>query len=333
MNVLFIAGSLNQTRQMHAIAEQIGGIDAYFSPFYVTGPLVALQKMGLMEMSIAGKQLAGVCLDYLQEQNLPIDYGGTDRNYDLVVTCTDQFVPSNVRRRPVVLVQEGMLDPAGFLYRAHRALPWLVPTWMAGTAATGQSQLFTRFCVASEGYRDLFVERGIEADKIVVTGIPNFDNCKKYYDNDYPHHGYVLVCTSDARETFKSDDRIAFIEEAKRIAGERQLVFKLHPNEKHERAAREIHALVPDAIIETSGRAEEMVANASELICQYSSLAFVGIALRKKVHSYFDIEELKRLCPVQNASSAERIARVCRTVLDGIVLRRREHLFALQETP
>ncbi len=332
MNVLFIAGSLNQTRQMHAIANEIDGIDAYFTPFYVTGPLVALQKLGLLEMSIAGKQLAGVCLDYLREHDLAVDYGGNDRSYDLVVTCTDQFVPSNVRRRPMVLVQEGMLDPAGFLYRAHRALPWLVPTWIAGTAATGQSQLFSRFCVASDGYRDLFVERGLEADKIVVTGIPNFDDCKKYYDNDYPHRGYVLVCTSDARETFKSDDRIGFIENAKAIAGDRRIVFKLHPNEKHDRATQEIHAIVPDAIVETAGRAEEMVANASELICQYSSLAFVGLALGKKVHSYFDIEELERLCPVQNASSARRIARVCRTVLDGIVLRRREHLVALQET-
>jgi len=26
-----------------------------------------------------------------------------------------------------------------------------------------------------------------------VTGMPNFDNCSSYFQNDFPHRGYVLV--------------------------------------------------------------------------------------------------------------------------------------------
>ena len=32
----------------------------------------------------------------------------------------------------------------------------------------------TKFCVASEGYRDLFISKGVKPEKIYVTGIPNF---------------------------------------------------------------------------------------------------------------------------------------------------------------
>jgi hypothetical protein len=29
------------------------------------------------------------------------------------------------------------------------------------------------------GYRDYFIRHGVPADKILVTGIPNFDNCER----------------------------------------------------------------------------------------------------------------------------------------------------------
>ena len=37
--------------------------------------------------------------------------------------------------------------------------------------------------------------------------IPNFDNCRQYLDNDFPYQHYVLVCTSDARDTLKFENR------------------------------------------------------------------------------------------------------------------------------
>ena len=64
------------------------------------------------------------------------------------------------------------------------------------------------------------------------------------------------------------------------------------------------------------GNTEEMIANCAVLVTQFSSTAYVGLALGKEVHSYFDVEELARLCPIQNGStSAHRIAEVCRQLL------------------
>ena len=60
-----------------------------------------------------------------------------------------------------------------------------------------------------------------------------------------------------------------------------------------------------------------MVANCDELITQFSSLAFVGIVLDKKIHSYFDVEELYRLTPMQNGgTSAQNIAELCRGLIE-----------------
>ena len=48
---------------------------------------------------------------------------------------------------------------------------------------------------------------------------------------------------------------------------------------------------------------------------QYSTLAYVGLALGKEVHSYFDLDDLRRLMPDQHGRAAEKIARVCREVV------------------
>jgi hypothetical protein len=90
---------------------------------------------------------------------------------------------------------------------------------------TGLSGMYDAICVASDGYREHLIERGADPDKIHVTGLIHFDNCKQYLDNDFPHRGYVLVCTSDGRETWKNDDRQALIARALRMAAGRQLVF------------------------------------------------------------------------------------------------------------
>jgi hypothetical protein len=169
--------------------------------------------------------------------------------------------------------------------------------------------------VASQGYRELFIQRGAPAERLVVTGVPNFDDCHAFLQNDFPHHGYVLVCSSDSRETFKLDDRSAFIRRALQIADGRQLIFKLHPNENVVRARREIARLAPEASVFAEGPTEAMIANCSVLVTQWSSVAFVGLALGKEVHSSHPMAELQRYMPEQNRSAAERIARVCEEVL------------------
>ena len=139
-------------------------------------------------------------------------------DYDIVITCSDVVMPRNIRDKKVVVVQEGMTDPERFWFWARKILP-IVPRWAAGTAWTGASNLYDRFCVASPGYRDLFVRKGADPEKIVVTGIPNFDDCARYRDNSFPHRDYVLCCTSDTRETLKLDNRKRFIRRAREIAG------------------------------------------------------------------------------------------------------------------
>jgi hypothetical protein len=47
--------------------------------------------------------------------------------------------------------------------------------------------------VASEGYRGHFESRGVPGERMAVTGMPNFDDCRRYLRNDFPHRGYVLV--------------------------------------------------------------------------------------------------------------------------------------------
>jgi hypothetical protein len=300
---------------MHQIARELSEHEHAFTPYYCDGLLELARRAGLLEFTIAGEKLLRRCLDYLERERLPLDPGGLRGGYDLVLTCSDLVVPRNTRGRRVVLVQEGILDPEGWSYRLWRRFRFL-PRWLAGTATTGLSLSYDRFCVASEGYREHFLARGVPPERLVVTGIPNFDDCRRYLENDFPHRGYVLVCSSDARETFKRDDRAAFLRRCLEIAAGRPLVFKLHPNENAERARREIQAVAPQALVFQSGSAEEMIANCEVLVAQYSSTVFVGLALGKECHSYWDLAELRRLLPIQNGCAARRIAAVCRQVLD-----------------
>ncbi len=120
------------------------------------------------------------------------------------------------------------------------------------------------------------------------------------------------ACTSPLREIFRREDRKAFIRRAVELAGHRRLIFKLHPNENIERATREISRHAPGAMVFTTGSAEEMIANCDVLVTRFSSTAFVGLALGKETYSDFDLDELRRLMPVQNGSAAFRIGQVCR---------------------
>lgn len=313
--ILFICGSINQTKQLHKVATHLPEYEHWFTPYYADGVLELLRKMNLLEFSIVGNKLMKRCLDYLRAYDLQIDFQGKQDDYDLVVTCSDLIMPRNIRRKKVVLVQEGMTDPENLWYHLWKMFPFL-PRWIASTSTTGLSGMYDRFCVASEGYRDLFIRKGAPAERIVVTGIPNFDNCKEYLNNDFPYKHYVLVCTSDMRETYKYENRKKFIERALRIANGRQLIFKLHPNENVERATREINRYAPGALVFTSGNTEHMIANCDVLITRYSTTVYVGLALGKECYSDFDIEELKRLTPIQNGgTSAAAIADVCREVL------------------
>lgn len=313
--VLLLCGSLNQTTQLHQIGRELPDWDLTYTPFYGTGLVELFCRFGLAESTIAGEKLRQRSLSYMESHGLAVDFGGRRGNYDLVIACSDLAIPANILGIKLAVVQEGILDPERLGYRMATRFPFL-PRWVAGTAMTGQSGAYDRFFVASEGYRQHFIERGADPDTVIATGIPNFDNCASYLRNSFPYRGYVLVCTSDARETFKWDSRYRFLRRVEKIARGRPVVFKLHPNEAVFRATREIHSVFPQAKVFSSGSAEEMIANCEALVTQYSSTVFVGLALGKEVHSYFDLDELRRLAPLQNGgTSAAQIAQSCRELL------------------
>lgn len=314
---LLICGSLNQTTMMHRVGQELTGVDCQYTPYYADGMIGWLNSKGLLDFTIMGRgsNFLKQTIDYLHDHRLPLDHEGQTGDYDLVITCSDLIVQRNIRGLPIVLVQEGMTDPETKLYQVVKK--WGLPRWLASTATTGLSLAYRKFCVASEGYRDHFHRKGVPLERLVVTGIPNFDNCAAFLDNDFPLRHYVLVCTSDTRETFKKDDRPEFLERVRRIAAGRPVVFKLHPNENVERSTAEIHAIFPGAPVFHQGRTEHMIANCDVLVTQFSTVVYIGLALEKECYSYFPMDELQRLLPVQNGGrSAANIADVCREVLE-----------------
>jgi hypothetical protein len=309
--ILFIGGSLNQTTMLHRVAQELADHECYFTPYYCDGSILKLlERNGFLDFTPIGGRHKLRTEDYLRKNDLRVDYGGTRHDYDLVVTSSDLLIQKNIRRKNVVLVQEGMTDPENIMYFLVKHLG--LPRYLASTSTTGMSDAYVKFCVASDGYRDLFIQKGGRPEKLVVTGLPNFDNLKQYLTNTFPLRQYVLVATSDARETYKLDNRRRFLKKCLRIADGRPLMFRLHPNERTDRARSEIEKYAPGSLVFTSGSTEEMVANCDVLITQYSTVVYVGLALGKECHSYFDIETLRRLLPVQNnGTSAANIAHVC----------------------
>ncbi len=315
-NILFICGSINQTTMMHKISQYFFADNCYFTPYYSDGLIKLLAEKGLLDKTVLGGQFKLKTIEYLTTNNLTIDPDGKNFNYDLVFTCSDLIIPKNIIGKKIVLVQEGMTDPENILF--HLVKKFKFPTWAAGTSATGISDAYTKFCVASHGYKALFIRKGVKPEKIVVTGIPNFDNCEKYLDNDFPYKNFVLAATSDFRETLKYENRKKFIQGCLLIANKRQLIFKLHPNENHERAEREINKIAPNALVFKDGNTNHMIANCETLITKYSSVVFIGLALNKEVYSMLNIDQLKRLLPLQNGGrSARNIAIVGKSLLEN----------------
>jgi len=314
-NVLLICGSLNQTTQMHQVSQQLAEFQCYFSPFYADGIEDFAAQQGWLDRTALGGRHLTDTQAYLAENHLPVDYRGEGREYDLVVTCSDLIVPHNIRHKRLVLVQEGITVPERFSYHLVRNFNFM-PRYIANTAATGLSDAYDLFCVASEGYRELFIHKGVRPEKIAVTGIPNFDNLTENIENKFPYHEHVLVATTPFRENMQFENRTAFLQRCVQLAAGRQLIFKLHPLEDAERARREILRMAPQALVLTSGNVNPMIANASVVITQQSTCTYVALALNKETYSQLDIHELERLMPLQNkGDSARRIAALCNQVI------------------
>lgn len=317
--ILFITGSLNQTTQMHQVASNLADYDCYYSQLFGDNPILKMAvKAGLTENSILSGVFRQQSEQYLKEHNLPNDYRAEvyGNQYDLVVICTELIVPYRFKNTKTIFVQEGMTDPFSLWSRIVNAFG--LPPYLASTSLNGSLNRCDVYCVASEGYKDKFSQGKTKREKIVVTGIPNFDNAESFLHNDFKERGYVLVATTDIRECYGIDNRKKFIRRCAHIANGRRLIFKLHPNENHARAAREIKKYAPaGSLVYTNGNLNAMIANCSVLITQFSSVVYLGMALGKEVHSYFDLGELKKLLPIQNGgASAKNIADVCKKYIE-----------------
>ena len=314
--VLLICGSLNQTTMMHQISKYLIDCDCYFTPYYADGIVNSIIPTGLLDWTILAGSRKASAIQYIKDNKLNVDHYGAANDYELVITCSDLIIPKNIKRKKIVLVQEGMTNPKNL---GFYLVKWFkMPTYFGDTASTGLSDAYDIFCVASQGYKDFFIDNGVNPSKIKVTGIPNYDNCAVYYNNTFPHKNYVLVATSDTRECYMYENRKKFIENALIIANGRQLIFKLHPNEKVDRAVKEINTYAPEALVFPTGNVHEMIANCNVLITRFSTVVYTGIALNKEVYSYFKLSELKKTAPLQNSgSSAYNIALECLNLLNS----------------
>jgi hypothetical protein len=221
---LFILGSPNQTSQMFQIYQELkGDFDGYFTQFF---PHSRLEKfavhIGLLENTIIDGRFRKKSEDFVREHNLNYDYGGFKNmgKYDLVFMCTDAIYPEVARRSKSIFVQEGMVDPLDTWSKWVNKMG--LPAYFAGTTSLNGSRNGPDvYCVASEGYKQHFSSLGTQADKIIVTGIPNFDHCQSFLNNPFPYRDYVLVCTTDMRETFRRENRPEFIRQSVKIAAGR----------------------------------------------------------------------------------------------------------------
>ncbi|HVW95383.1 MAG TPA: hypothetical protein VHA56_05415 [Mucilaginibacter sp.] len=310
---------MNQTSQMHQISEHLKDYDCWFSQLFADTPfLKAIVKYTpFADGTVLKGQFRAKSESYLQAQGLQIDYQGIKNQYDLVVYCSDMVIAEKFKHTKTVWVQEGMIDRHRLLTGLVKSLK-LPPYFTGDTSLNGSTNVCDIYCAASEGYKNYFAANGTDRSRLIVTGIPNYDNHFEYLNNDFPFRDYVMVATSDMRETYKFENRPAFIKHAIKIANGRKMLFKLHPNEKFDRAEAEIRKYAPvGTMVYQSGNTSHMIANCNELITQYSTVVYTGIALGKKVHSYFDVDMLKQLAPVQNGgTSARNIAAVCRAYLE-----------------
>lgn len=314
--ILFICGSLNQTTILHKISKYLGAYDCYFTAYYGDTWIKWMSENGKIEYTITGYKSRFWCEEYLTDNGLQNDYRGEKNKYDLVMSCSDMIVPNNVKNIKSILIQEGTLTPENWRYHTVRALNW--SRTLADTSMFGLSFSYDKFCVFSEGYKKIFVRKGCDPDKIVVTGVPNFDNVwEDYGNNNFPHKNYVLACTSYIRESKLPEDRIGFIKKTVALSEGKQVIFKIHPKEDLERAVREVKEYAPNALVYTSGNTEEMIANCDVLVTRYSTVILTALAMGKKVYSDMDSRIYDELKPIQTGGkSAVIIANIAKQLIE-----------------
>lgn len=321
-NILCLVGSRNQTTQLHQIAQHLEqDYNIFYSQIFGEGFFYkAMAETGLFDNTVLGRDSSFTLAsqEYIRQHDLNYDYRGTTKNidYDLALLSTDMIVPKSFKKIKTIWVQEGMIDPINNFSKLVKKIN-LPPYTTANTSLNGTTNIADIYCAMSKGYKDYFSELGTNKNKILVTGVPNFDNIASLNQTTYHEKGFVLVATSDIRELGGNDDRIHLIKKCVDIARGKKIIFKPHPNENIERIKSEIYSVIPHATIITEPIIDTLIAHCDTLITQYSSCVYIGLTLGKKVYSYFPIEELESKKPVQNGGkSSEIIANITREFLE-----------------
>ena len=95
-NILLICGTLNQTKAMIAIGNELADHNCYYTPFYCDGHLLRASRRGQLDFTVLAGPLRERTATYMCQAKLPIDDRGEARDYDLVVTCTDLILQDNI---------------------------------------------------------------------------------------------------------------------------------------------------------------------------------------------------------------------------------------------
>ena len=156
--ILFIGGSLNQTTMMFQIARELKEFDCWYSPFYNDGIFGKMAQLGWLDSTILGGSAKRSTQNFLKMHDLKVDFGGRKQDYDLILIGTDTVLPQNLKNKKWILVQEGMTVPENWIYHTVKTLN--LPRWMGNTSMTGLSDGYLKFCVASEGWKEIFTRKG-----------------------------------------------------------------------------------------------------------------------------------------------------------------------------
>jgi hypothetical protein len=321
-NILCVVGSRNQTSQLHQISQYLTDeYDVYYTQLFGDGFFYKLiAEAGFIDNTVLGRDSSFTksSQEYIKLNHLEYDYRGITKNvkYDLAFLSTDMLIPTSMSKIKTIWIQEGMIDPINNFAKLVKRIG--LPTYFtANTSLNGTSNKADIFCSMSHGYKNYFSEHGTSKDKILVTGIPNFDNIDALKKTMYHESGYLLVATSDIRELGGNDDRYFLINKCIEIAKGKKIIFKPHPNENLERVKNEIYAQIPDATIITEPIIDELIANCHTLVTQYSSCVYIGMILGKTVYSYFPMDDLSSKKPIQNGGqSAKYISEIAREFLE-----------------
>src|ERR1700758_2778241 len=98
--ILFITGSINQTTQMHQIADQLPEYDCWFSQIFTDSKFLksVIKYTSVADSTVLAGQFKRRSEEYLAQHNLQTDYGGKRNHYDMVVYCSDLIIADSLRK-------------------------------------------------------------------------------------------------------------------------------------------------------------------------------------------------------------------------------------------